>query len=111
MPEGTVVRSFKLKKYNARRRSQTIQLRAAPETRARLRDASSKLLMNQAEFFEWLMERYAKGLVIVLEEGAVIDTLSKQMVKAAEDRASEVAERRTLRVLYDRGFIDSPELK
>jgi hypothetical protein len=97
-----------LRRAHAIRRTRDIHISVTPETKARFLEAGSKLLMNSSEFFEWLMDHYARGLVIVLEEGAFLEGLSQHLDRRTDQRAEARAEKTVLRVLYDLGLVDSP---
>jgi hypothetical protein len=90
------------------RRNTNYTVRCTPETRARIKSSAHGLFMSGAEFLEWLMLKYSSGLVIVMEEGGLIEGLSKTLDARADARGAEAGERAALRVLYDRGLIDSP---
>ena len=97
-----------VKRWVSSKRKYSINLSATFETKVRIREAAGKLYMNQSEFIEWLMDKYAHGHVIVTEEGAFMEGLVKTMDDRAERVAKESAERQVLAILYDKGLVDSP---
>ena len=103
-----ILRIGQVRRWMSSQRKFSINLSATTETKMRLRDASSKLLMNQSEFIEWLMDKYSRGLVIVSEEGAFMDGIVRTLDDRAARVAADVAEQKTLAILYDKGLVDTP---
>jgi hypothetical protein len=54
------------------------------------------------------MDKYAKGHVIITEEGAFMEGLVKTLDDRTARVAEEIAERKVLAILYDKGLVDSP---
>jgi hypothetical protein len=73
-------------------------------------DAASKLLMNTSEYLEWLMDHQARGLLIVVEEGAFLEGLCSALDRRTDARATEVACREVQRALYDNNLVSSPHI-
>jgi hypothetical protein len=103
-----ILRIGQIRRYYSKRRTQTLNLSCTPETKARTRDAASKLLMNQSEYIEWLMDKWAKGLVIVVEEGAFLDGFLKTLDDRVDRRVTELVEQQVQERLYDLGLVSSP---
>lgn len=94
-----------LRKRFAARRTATLHFACTPETKARIQKAANDLMMNKAEFLEWLITRYAKGMVIVMEEGAFLDGIFKTLERRTIDKSMEVSYQTTIQTLKDKGFI------
>jgi hypothetical protein len=103
-----ILRAGQVRRYYGTKRIFRMDFSCTQETKARVATAAVKLLMNKSEFMEYLMERYAKGLVIILEEGAFLDGIAKVLEDRADRTGAAAGERAALRVLYDRGLVDSP---
>ena len=86
-----------------------LHILVSPQTKARLLAASQELLMTQSEFVEWIISKYALGLVIVFESGCFLDGLSKTMERRAIEVALATTEKRVQQILFDQGLVASPE--
>jgi len=88
-----------------------VNLTCTPETKLHLKNCSTNLLMDVGEFVEWLIGKYAAGKVVVMEDGAFLDGLSKTLDDRARASGWEAGEKAALRVLYDHNLIDAEYLK
>jgi hypothetical protein len=102
------LRSGQIRRYYSSRRKYQLKVQSTLETKTRVRDAANRLMMSNTEFIEWLMDRWSRGLVIVVEEGAFLDGVMKALDTRADARGAAAGEAAALQALYDRNIIDSP---
>ena len=106
MEEGMTLASWKRERL--KQRTTPLRMRVRPSDFESLEEWGRELGLDKAMTFEYLMQSYREGRILIVPQHSMLEGLRAELEKIARRAASETAEVVTTRLLYERGLITDP---
>jgi hypothetical protein len=106
MEEGMTLASWRRERL--KQRTAMLRMRVRPTDLETLEEWGRELGLDKAMTFEYLMQSYREGRILIVPQQSMLAGLRDEVVKVAKRAATEAAEVLTTRLLYERGLISDP---
>ena len=109
MEEGMTLAMWRRERL--KQRTTMFRMRVRPSDLETLEDWGRELGLDKGFTFEYLMQAYREGRIILFPQGSILQGLQSDVEKLARRVATETAETVATRLLYERGLISDPYLR